>query len=825
MAAERRGTRGHRGAVRASADLGFSYGEAFRGLRAAWRRGEELFAEVVLPEEQRESADAFRMHPALLDAALHVLGLGGRWADDGDAGTARLPFSWRGVSLRATGASALRVRLAPEGDDGVTLAVADGVGDPVATVDALVFRPVSAAQLDTPAGQGLGDSLFQVEWTETGEYGGADDQRGEPTCALIGADDAGLVAAFEAAGVPLDIRAELGSVDGPDVPDIVLTTCASGGTATADDADPDGLRAALARVLGVVQEWLADERFQASKLVVVTTGATAAGGAVPDPVGAAVRGLVRSAQSEHPDRITLVDLEASPYGPATAVRPLLAAVSAGDEPELAVRGGAVWVPRLTRVAVPETTAPQESTPWGTGTVLVTGAFGGLGPAVVRHLAERHGVRNLLLVSRRGADAPGAVELGAELEELGARVTTAACDVADRAALSGLLDGVGDLSAVVHVAGVLDDGVVTSLTPERLDTVLRAKADAALNLHELTADRDLSAFVLFSSAAGVFGGAGQANYAAANAFLDALARQRRGRGLPAVSLAWGLWAHSSEMTGKLGSGDLSRMARGGVAPLATAEGLALLDAATALPDAPPALVPLRLDTASLRPQPGTTTGTGPTTVPALLRRLVRTPLRRTAAGAADGPAATGSAPLLARLAGRDSAERDKILTELVCTHVAAVLGYESAASVDAHRAFRELGFDSLTAVELRNAVNAATGLRLPATLIFDYPNPASLAAHLATALPLDEAGATGASTVLDELERLEKALTTVQADTIAQSKIGIRLQSLLSRWNDTQRGGPTTPAGATATAVGDDLDLDTVSDEELFEALDDELGHS
>ncbi|WP_282793957.1 type I polyketide synthase [Streptomyces sp. CC224B] len=765
------------GLYRHLTELGFSYGEAFQGLRAAWRRGDEVFAEVALGQEQADSAEAFRLHPALLDAALHVLGLGVLRGGTGaeEDGGARLPFAWGGVSLYATGASALRVKLAPAGDDAVSLTVADSLGDPVATVDSLVFRPVAVDQLgDTTAA----DSLFHVEWREQPGVSGA-----------------------AVSWVSYEER----DVEG-EVPAAVVWQAAGG------VVSPEVVAERVAEALGVVQGWLADERFADSRLVVVTRGAVAAGGVVPDPVGAAVWGLVRSARSEHPGRFVLVDAEAD----TDLAGELLAAVVSSDEPEVALRAGAVWVPRLSRVAAG---TGEGTVSWGEGSVLVTGAFGGLGRVVVRHLVERHGVRDLLLVSRRGLKADGAAEVQAQLAALGARVTVASCDVADREAVAALVGEHGaSLSAVVHVAGVLDDGVVTSLTPERLRAVLRPKVDAAWHLHELTADLGLSAFVLFSSASGVFGGPGQANYAAANSFLDALALARRAQGLPGTSLAWGLWAQASDMTGDLAEADLQRMTRGGVAPLSTEEGLALLDTAVALSasEAPAAVVPLRLDTASLR----ASAQTDADAVPALLRGLVRTPARRTAAAAGATAAASGSTPLLAQLAGLDAAERDKVLTELVCTHVAAVLGYESAAAVEAHRAFRELGFDSLTAVELRNAVNGATGLRLPATLIFDYPNPAALAAHLATALPLDGAGDGGLS-VLDELDRLESALLAMEADSIAQAKITIRLQTLLSRWS--------APQGQTATAAGpaddDELDLDSVSDEELFDALDDELGLS
>ncbi|MCI3934335.1 SDR family NAD(P)-dependent oxidoreductase [Streptomyces sp. AN091965] len=767
-------------------ELGFSYGEAFQGLRAAWRRGDEVFAEVALPQEQADSAQAFRLHPALLDAALHVLGLGVLRDTGAEGEGARLPFAWSGVSLHATGASTLRVRLAPAGGDGVSLAVADGLGDPVATVDSLVFRPVAVDRL---GGGAADDSMFHVEWRPQ---------------SLASAADVTL-AAYE----------ELAASE--ELPDAVVWR--AGGAERA--VSPEAVSARLAEALGVVQGLLADERFAALPLVVVTCGAVATGDSAVDPVGAAVWGLVRSARSEHPGRFVLVDTDtdtgagfssSSGSGSVSGLdESVLASVLASGEPEVAVRDGAVFVPRLSRV--PATGGADA--PWGAGSVLVTGAFGGLGREVVRHLAEHHGVRDLLLVSRRGAEAAGAAELLDELAGFDAEVTVAACDVADRDALAALLDDKGaDLTAVVHVAGVLDDGVVTSLTPERLDTVLRAKVNAALNLHELTEGRDLSAFVLFSSAAGVLGGAGQANYAAANSFLDALAASRRAQGLPATSLAWGMWARNSAMTGGLADADLQRMTRGGVAPLSTQEGLALLDTAVGAADAPAALVPVRLDLASLR----AAADTDADGVPALLRGLVRTPARRAAAGAATAEPA-GQAPLIARLAGLDAAGRDKVLTELVCTHVAAVLGYESAAAVEAHRAFRELGFDSLTAVELRNAVNGATGLRLPATLIFDYPTPAALAAHLATALPLGDAADGGGLSVLDELDRLESALLAMEADSIAQSKITIRLQTLLSRWS--------APQGQTARSGGpvdeDDLDLDAVSDEELFDALDDELG--
>ncbi|MFI6513909.1 SDR family NAD(P)-dependent oxidoreductase, partial [Streptosporangium sp. NPDC050855] len=353
-----------------------------------------------------------------------------------------------------------------------------------------------------------------------------------------------------------------------------------------------------------------------------------------------------------------------------------------------------------------------------GTVLVTGA-GTLGALVARHLVRVHGVRDLVLTSRRGRAAAGMAELEHELAEAGARVRVQACDVADRQALARLLASIPadrPLSGVVHTAGVLDDGIVETLTAERVGAVLRPKVDAAWNLHELTREMDLSAFVLFSSAAGVFGDAGQGNYAAANTFLDALAAHRRADGLPAVSLAWGFWNQRSDMSAHLSDADLARMEQSGARGLSSEEGLALFDAARAVDEA--LLVAVHLDLAAMR------TGTPP----ALLRGLVRPPVRREAAATTAAPA-DGDSPLHRQLAGLSEAEQDRVLVSMVRTQAATVLGHADADAVLSGRAFRELGFDSLTAVELRNRLNAATGLRLPATIVFDYPTPTALAEYL------------------------------------------------------------------------------------------------
>ena len=371
-----------------------------------------------------------------------------------------------------------------------------------------------------------------------------------------------------------------------------------------------------------------------------------------------------------------------------------------------------------------TLPPDPAAPRAPGSVLITGGTGVLGGLVAGQLATAGNARGLLLTSRSGPAAVGAAELAARLAARGVTVRVVACDVADRAELAALLATVSPvepLTGVVHAAGVLDDGVIASLTPARVDTVMRPKADAAWHLHELTRDADLRAFVLFSAAAAAFGSAGQGNYAAANAFLDGLAGDRSAAGLPAVSLAWGMWADASSMTGHLGDDDLARMARGGVIALSADEGLALLDAALRRDE--PLLVPARLDLAGLRAQ------LAGGEIPALWRGLIRGQTR-SAAGAGSQAGSEGLRGQLARL---PAAERGRVLLDLVRAHVAAILGHGSADAIEPGRAFSEIGFDSLTAVELRNRLQTGTGLRLPSTLVFDYPAPAVLAGELAVRL--------------------------------------------------------------------------------------------
>ncbi|WP_442934664.1 type I polyketide synthase, partial [Micromonospora sp. CPCC 205739] len=465
------------------------------------------------------------------------------------------------------------------------------------------------------------------------------------------------------------------------------------------------------RVLADLQRWLADDRYAATTLLVLTRGAVGRDGEdVTDLAGAAVWGLVRSAQSEHPDRIVLADTDVN-VEHAVALAPTL--VAAG-EPQLLRRDGDLLATRLVRA--PATgDAPPAARIDPAGTVLITGASGTLAAVVARHLVLAHGVRHLLLLSRRGPAAPDAADLAAELTGLGASVAQVACDVTDRNALAAVLADVPaarPLTAVVHTAGVLDDGTIASLTPEQVDAVLAPKVDAALHLHELTRDADLGAFVLFGSAAGVVGAPGQGNYAAANAFLAGLAAHRRAQGLAGQCLAWGFWTQATGMTGRLGGVDRARISRSGMIGLAVDEGLTLLDAALDRPDA--LLLPVRFDLAAVRAQGD---------VPALFRTLLPV-ARRSAAGVR---ADAGS--LVDRLLRLPDADREQAVLDLVLDRVALVLGFTSAAAVAPERAFRELGFDSLTAVEFRNRLNQTLGLRLPVTAVFDYPSPAGLARFL------------------------------------------------------------------------------------------------
>ncbi|GAA2357454.1 SDR family NAD(P)-dependent oxidoreductase [Streptomyces carpaticus] len=647
---------------------GVGYGPAFQGVRAAWSAGDAVLAEVALPEDTEVTG--FGLHPALLDAALQVCALlpGHR----PESGRTELPFAFGEITLHATGATAVRVRATPHGDgDGVTVTLADAEGAPVASVGSLVVRPLPTDRADV-TGPVVPDALFHTELVPAPESGGVD-------------------------------RGTLSVLD--------LT-----GQAEGDDAR--SAHALTSRALAALQHHLAAGEDGGRLAVVVPEG----------PAGAAVTGLVRTAQSENPGRLLLVTVDPADTPVPDAVD---RAVATG-EPETVVWEGRALVPRLARTR--RTEQPSDEPVFGPdGTVLITGGTGGLGRLVARHLVAAYGVRSLLLVSRRGEDAPGAAELREELTELGATtVRVVAADVADRAALAEVIASVPDgspLRGVVHVSGVLDDGVVPALTPERLATVFGPKADAAWHLHTLTRELGLTAFVLYSSAAGVFGNGGQGNYAAANAYLDGLARYRRAHGLPALSLAWGLWSEAGGMTGDRHNVAALRTARDGMLGLTAAQGLALFDAALRTGRA--GVVPARLDLARLRSR------SAEDGVPPLLRGLVR-PARRTAA---ERDTAAAGSSFADRLSALSAEERHATVAALVGTQIALVLGHPDGPEAEPDLAFKEMGFDSLLGVELRNRLATATGLRLPATLVFDHPTPAELTARLLDGLaPPAEAAA-------------------------------------------------------------------------------------
>ncbi|MEU7529587.1 SDR family NAD(P)-dependent oxidoreductase [Saccharothrix sp. NPDC042600] len=1066
------------------AGAGLHYGPAFRGVRRAWRRGDEVLAEVGLPEAAGKNA--FGLHPALLDAALHPLAL------STNSTGPLLPFSWTGVSLHAAGATTLRVRLRPVGRNAVELTATDQSGTPVATIESLVLREATAPTTQTTHH----DALFRLDWTplptELSYAGGTmETGAGGHRWAVLGACDLPAKA-----GLVTDTHPDLAALrtaldNGAPTPAYVALPLRR----TTDDP-VQGAYQAVNTTLAVLREWLADERLAESKLVVVTHNAISTTDPADDLANSTVWGLVRSAQTENPDRFILLDIDdKDPHRALTTA-----------EPQVAIRDGVAYAPRLARAtttpalvpdtdrwrldvtekgtldnlallpagdprplgpgqvriamraaglnfrdvlialdmypgdgvmggegagvvveAAPDVTAVKTgdhvmglfhdafapevvtdarmvvrvpkgwtfataaATPiafctayfalvdlaevkpgekvlihaaaggvgmaavrlarhlgaevfataspgkWDAlramgldddhiansrtldfeerfagidvvidslakefvdaslrllrpggrfiemgktdvrdpekvaadhpgvayqafdllaidpdrvsailrdvlalveadkitplpvkpydmrrapdafrfmskakhvgklvltvptrrdpdGTVLITGGTGTLGGLLARHLVTHHGVKHLLLTSRRGPDAEGAPELAAELTGLGAEVTIAAADAADRRALAAalaLVPAEHPLTSVIHTAGVLDDGVVTALTEDQVANVLRPKVDAVVNLHELT--HDLAEFTVFSAAAGTLGGPGQGNYAAANVFLDTLVAQRRAAGLPARALAWGLWGEASGMTAHLDANDRARMARGGLLELSVAQGMALYDAAERIDE--PLLVPMPVDPAALRELGRVDM------LPTLLRGLVRGPARRTL------EATQSAGAFKDELARQSGPQRRHTALEMVKAQAATVLGHASSTAVEPAKPFTELGFDSLTAVEFRNRLKAATGLKLPATMVFDYPTANALTDFLLAELAPAEVDP--AEALLGELAGFERSLAGAgELDEAVKERITERLQAVLSNW----RG-----------KSGEDTVLKTASADELLRFIDDELG--
>ncbi|WXB20374.1 type I polyketide synthase [Pendulispora albinea] len=763
-------------------NAGLVYGPSFQGLHAAWKRGEDLFVEVQLPERMAEEAGQYHLHPALLDSVLHALALNIEETRDDDgrsrgtpgkgvvaAWEPALPFSWTGATLPLASSSRLRAQLSRKPDGGIAMTLGDASGRRVAQVQALLTRPVSRDRWQ-PTSASSHPSLYSITWSPLAQ----------PAAPATGTNPwAWLEMSDDGAWSELQSRIERAG----DVPDTVVLSFPPPHLPLEGADLVRATHAATERGLSFLRAWLADERFASSTLLLVTYRAIAAAPdeGVLDLVHAPLWGLVRTAQTEHPSRtMAMVDIDDE-----SAARRVLPGALLTGELQLAWRRGTLRVPRLTPLSGASTlpALPHE------GTFLVTGATGALGARFARHLVEKHGIRHLLLVSRRGGSSPGAAGLVRDLEAAGARVTLAACDTADREALAGLIAAIAPehpLRGVVHAAGVLEDGILEAQTPARFARVFAPKVDAALHLHELTRTNELSLFVLFSSLAGVLGSPGQSNYASANTFLDALASQRRAAGLPAVSLAWGPWAEDG-MAAR--SAEDARSRRRGVPPLSSHEGTALFDAA--LEREPPLLIPARFDIRELRK--------GRAALPPLLQRIVPTTRRQLAKERESGPAL-----LRQRLTGLPATEVQPIVLELVQGEVAAVLGHASPATIEATRPLHELGLDSLMALDLRNRLVAASGLRFPATLLFDHPTPLALARLIQREL---SPPAPDEPPILSLLERLEALVSSMESDDLARPEIAARLRVLSSRLSASN------DAQVARRAVAQKLQ--TASDDELF----------
>ncbi|MFG3714555.1 type I polyketide synthase [Micromonospora sp. NPDC047730] len=533
----------------------------------------------------------------------------------------------------------------------------------------------------------------------------------------------------------------------------------------------------------------------------VTSGAASVGltDLLRSPVQSLVWGFGRVAALEHPQRWGgLVDLPEAVDEHCAGL--LVAALTAaGEEDQIAVRPGGLLARRLTRVPLGDS---QPANPWKpSGTALVTGGTGALGGHAARWLA-RCGAQNIVVVSRRGMAAPGAQQLVDDITGLGVQVTVAECDASDRDALAALIEAIPaeyPLTTVVHASAVLDDAMINDIRLEQIERVLQAKVDVAYNLHELTLDLDLSAFIMFSSFAGSVASSGVGNYAPSNAFLDALAQHRRGLGLPGTSVAWGAWAGGGMAEGPFGE----LLHRHGVPEMAPEAAITALHQAVDHGEAFLTIADIaweRFSVAFTATRPG-----------ALISDLPDVRRLQTAERTATLEAAGSPDSLQDHLAGLPAAERLAVLLAVVRSQVAAVLNYPSAESVDEHRAFRELGFDSVTAVELRNRLGTATGVGLPVTLVFDYPTPTTLAEYLFAEVAQDDVVTPTA--LLDDLDRIADSLDVVARDEAARVRATVRLQAMLSRLGQESGGGD----------IG--RHLDDATDDELFAMVDKDLGIS
>jgi len=440
----------------------------------------------------------------------------------------------------------------------------------------------------------------------------------------------------------------------------------------------------------------------------------------PGP-GSLLWGLMRTARSEHPELdLRLVDLDRQATGAS-----IVSAVMLGGETECAVRRNRVLVPRLQRIGpVSQSTLAKHGLVRPGGAVLITGGLGDLGARVARWLASDHGVHDLVLISRRGMDSPAADDLVAGLCRLGARVTVITGDVADAECIRSIMAIFKEdrpLRGIVHAAGVVDSGVLSSMTPQRCETTIAPKMYGAWNLHQATQHVDMDLFMMFSSISGVMGMPGLANYAASNSFLDALAHFRRAQGLPATSVAYGTWAGDGGMASKLASATLSHLAQYGLDPLPPDEGLDLFRQAVV--GGRPLTMAAALDLGRLRVYLEDQRGG----IPPLLRSLLS---RDSHVAKSSSHGRRSLHELLSEAEPRQHAGMVLVMVRQV---VAKALGFTHATDVEIDRPLKDIGIDSLTAVQMRNHLATLTGLKLSVNIVFLHPTLRTLSRFLLSEL--------------------------------------------------------------------------------------------